>query len=81
MTLTMMDRIKARVLGSKHFVVAVAVCTAGNATQEDGVVTTRNVLVAATVGGAALVGAKKMQGETNAQGAATTANGGVAAGK
>jgi hypothetical protein len=79
MTLTMMDRIKARVLGSKQLLAAIALCTAGNTVQEDSVVTVRNVTVAAFVGTAAYKGAKAMQGSVNAQQNAATNNGGMTA--
>jgi hypothetical protein len=77
MTRTMMDRIKARILGSKQLVAAIALCTAGNATQEDTVLTAGNITKAAFAGGVTYAGVKAMTGQTNAQGNGVVGNGGI----
>jgi hypothetical protein len=81
MTLTMMDRIKARVLGSKKVLLAIALCTAGNTSQEDSIVTVRNAFIAGVGGLGLKKGADYLVSSVNSQNAATVNNAGIVTGR
>jgi hypothetical protein len=80
MTLTMTDRIKARILGSKRLLTAIAVCTAGISTQETSVNTATAITVAVGAGTLAYTGIRNMGGAVNGNGQAAVSGGGVGTG-